>query len=409
MPEGEHYEPTPKKIADAEQMMTNAKRQASEEREKVSEAKKSNIEIETESAPEQEIPEPKEIYCSALRIKGMSRHESDPKVICDRADQTIDLIREQLQNSQGIDLIITPEYGFFFNPDGFSPLRFKQNEQGQYAIERGAPEVVLRLKQIQELAKEHKSNICIGTICEEDTIEGTTVLFNSAVVIDSDGEIIQIRRKTTGSDALGSPGNSKITLARGKKGLEALKTTPLTTEEDQISLEAYEKAAATAKPIEIKTKSGEVLKILIIICAESEENDDLFRFNHGAEVDLVIQVSAEGDDFLTAAFEHQQTGKTDITGRELLWEGGTQETDTDMESQTRYIRRLAGDTRERPTWKINSLREKLLANQIAKPGGIIIALDCCGRQAGYFPIGERGKVKNYEIQEKHVNGLLSVG
>jgi len=390
-----------------------------------SEEEKEEVEEKVEEEiPKEETPESltspeklrlKEVNLSALRARAISRYQENPDNIRESADQVMNLIKERLEDSPNTDLIITPEYSFYFNPDIFTPVQFQKNEEGKYEIAGGAEDIIERLRHIQELARKYKSNIILGTISEGEEIDKIPVWYNSAIVINNEGEIIQIRRKTSGSNALESPGNPKITLMRGKEGLETLKATQPRTKEDEISLKAYEKAVSTAKPIEINTKSGESFKILVLICGESRENEDLYQTNQNAEVDFVIQLSGEGDDFLTETFEYQQTGTAATIGKEKAQErhkiapevgwdkpGMIKKSIESAEEQAKRVQ-------ARPQWIINFLREKLLAHKVIKPGGMIVALDSVGQQASYFPISkEKARIKDYEIRKDSLAAHLLV-
>ena len=182
------------------------------------------------------------------------------------------------------DLIVTPEYTLYpsiFPPNYSYPIKISYdpiNKIYNVAPTQGAysQKIINVIKYIQSIADNLNINFVLGTVPEikyaaEDPRLGADVIFNTSLVIDTNGHIIGIKRKTKGSDWINSP-----------SGL------PLNEEY------VYNLALDTTSPFTLRNRGGAAFKILSIICAE-RNNTDLLERAKDFKVDILVNSEREGD------------------------------------------------------------------------------------------------------------------
>lgn len=186
-------------------------------------------------------------------------------------------------------LVVTAEYCFF---SANYPVSFTQTTEDSFQI-NGNGTLAKAIRQIQDIARDERTPRILGTVCEEVVVaSGVIIRFNTAIVINHLGEIIQLRRKTTGSD-------SPDILDEDKQDL------PIPERLEYIDL-AHHLSWSTMVPVELQL-SDEVVTALVLICAENNDPSTAPRLHNQfpffeseypkidlSKVDLVIAPFREG-------------------------------------------------------------------------------------------------------------------
>jgi phosphohistidine swiveling domain-containing protein len=178
-------------------------------------------------------------------------------------------LEDFIRANKGLDLVVTPEYAFgFFNDDLY--VEFSGTSNG-YIIKDGTKEIKEAIGNAQALARRFKINIILGTMRERLQVEGRTVYLNSAVIIDSLGNITHIRRKV-----------ADISVGDNKPDREQL--------EDSIVKNI---CLPSAKPVQLTNRNNKPFTLFTIICYERNDQDVLKQI--GSKVDMIVISAREGD------------------------------------------------------------------------------------------------------------------
>jgi len=222
----------------------------------------------TKNSPSPTPSTKKSIVVGAIKMKSNDRGN---------ADILLSKINALLKANSKVDLIVTPEYSLYeyvrYGAQSF-PLRII-NRSGSYEVineaktAKSAINIKNAILKIQALAKEKGFNIVLGTVPEVvykgEEGQKSNVIFNSQLVIDSNGKIIGVRRKVSGSDS-NTIGNSL----------------------------AYSLALKSVRSFSLTNKNKKSFSILPIICAE-KGSGDLLNKATSYGVDFIVNSESEGD------------------------------------------------------------------------------------------------------------------
>jgi len=81
------------------------------------------------------------------------------------------LVEKVLKEHPQTDLLTLGEHSFYYHPRVAEALEFARKEDGAIQIAEGQEEVVNALRDLQELARVYKTNICVGTVCEKESVQ----------------------------------------------------------------------------------------------------------------------------------------------------------------------------------------------------------------------------------------------
>jgi predicted amidohydrolase len=221
----------------------------------------------------------------------------------------IDKINRFLLSHGDVDLIVIPEYTLYPAPNaGYSLSRpyaveIRATADGYKVFDTGtvvSRAAVTAITQIQEIAKNFRTNIALGTIAEmkyksDDEKLGGDIIFNTMLIIDRDGKIAGLRRKVTGSDSL----NYDL-----KK--------PCNTDY------AHNLALGTVQPFYLKTREGKTFSIFPVICAENS-SPELLGLAKAFSVELLVISAREGDFPYERITKDIQTGALNPAGSDWQW------------------------------------------------------------------------------------------
>jgi predicted amidohydrolase len=264
------------------------------------------------------------------------------------------LVEKVLKEHPQTDLLTLGEHSFYYHPRVAEALEFARKEDGAIQIAEGQEEVVNALRDLQELARVYKTNICVGTVCEKESVQTVgedgdlSIYHNTAVIINSNGEITQIRRKTTGSESL-------VILEE--------------QENNNLVDKTKETAMSTITPVDLLNKNGDQFRVMVCICAE-RSNKDFYERAVNSEADVLLLVVHEGDDRYMAR------------SRSRLEEGFTSDVDTSRQ------------------WNGDLYIEMARRLRVLKPNGVILAADsAAGAESGVFYAGKRETIKEAKFED----------
>lgn len=343
--------------------------------------------------PNKEVNRPKvpvELVALRSSLRGIKRYfegdQIDPREIEKTCSGIVNLFNEAVRENPSSDFILAGEYSLYFHPNLAQPLEFEQKDDG-YEIVAGQPEVKTAIKRLQDLAKEAGVNLCIGTVCEKEVIDGIPVYHNTAVIIDNSGKIIHLRRKITGSEAImfleekySSDFLHKSTEIQPHRYGEVLlipgKDVFPQTGEQQIVAAAFLSALKTIKPIELSTRQGNIFTILVGICAE--RNEEVFLRQAGPCLANVIAfVVNEGDDHYTERSKAQFLGNSN--------------------------KHFVVTDKIQEEWEGSFFAEAAVHLGALKPDGVWIASDSCDKgSAGVFPVYDPESIEETTFRSKWV-------
>lgn len=233
--------------------------------------------------PNNEVLKPRiELNLTALKtsVKG-NRFDNGEQVRFENCIVIPNQIEEVLKTNRETDLLTTGEHTLFFHPNIAEAMKFDQDENGKVYCVSGQKEVMDAIVRIQNIARRYKANICLGTVCEQEEVssnDGDIYLIhhNTAIVIDSNGDIVQVRRKTTGSES----------------------ATETTEQGCMVYEQAKESALRTISPIELTNQKGEKFRALVCVCAERSDVQ-FYERAATADADVLVLMVDEGDDHYT--------------------------------------------------------------------------------------------------------------
>jgi hypothetical protein len=182
-------------------------------------------------------------------------------------------------------------------------VRFYQSD-GFFNIEDDGSIVYEAVQELQALADKFSTNLFIGTVRELQVIGEVGVHHNSGLVINSSGEIVQLRRKIHGTDAhkiidpkyqgldfwSHNTGHPKYRIP--KEGVRFADSRMNTV------AEAVQAALDTLRPVKLISKRGDSFTLLGIICSERADISLVDRINE-RDIDTVGVSAREGDDWFT--------------------------------------------------------------------------------------------------------------
>lgn len=207
----------------------------------------------------------------------------------ERGKAVANLFEETIKKNPNLDLVIGPEYAFYKWPQYVDwrdpstrgkPLVF-QEHNGIYFPVGGDKQILTLLDKLVLLARDTQTNLCLGTVCESELIDGVEISHNTAIVIDNKGRVIQLRRKFTGSDTL--------------------QTENQTTPDQTVTARAIQSALNSINPVTFTTKSGHAFTSLIAVCAERDDPTywQVAQQRIKQPVDSILMIVWEGDDLYT--------------------------------------------------------------------------------------------------------------
>ena len=179
-----------------------------------------------------------------------------------------------------LDLVVTPEYALyknFYSPTVVTPITFNQQYiegVGEiYTVALGQDSLfgVSTIKMIQNVAKQKQINFVLGTVPEKML---DNYIFNSQLIINKDGYIVGIRRKTF--------------------DIRPTETT-----------EAYNFALNSVKSYILSTKDNNYFSILPIICGERFDIN-LMAKAANLNVDVLVGSDQEADYQMAAVTQSVQ-------------------------------------------------------------------------------------------------------
>jgi hypothetical protein len=197
----------------------------------------------------------------------------------------INRIQAVLHDHPTTDILVTPEYTLYSNYLD-SPVRVNCSVSACSVTPTDSPaslELYQTILTIQQLAQSTHTNIILGTVAEvalavqyPDQLT-SDVIFNSQLIINHQGQVIGVRRKTTewyssDSDCRFYHDQSSPACARA----------------------AYQMALATVKPYQVTLHCGRPYTIFTSICGE-RINQDLIDRAADFNVDLIVNSESEGD------------------------------------------------------------------------------------------------------------------
>ncbi|MFA4888979.1 MAG: PQQ-binding-like beta-propeller repeat protein [Candidatus Omnitrophota bacterium] len=182
------------------------------------------------------------------------------------------------------DLIVTPEYSLFLNFGlGYKlihPIKAVYNSASKtYSInatDTNSQKLLNIINQVRNIARTSRVNIALATVPEivnasdDSRLQGVNVIFNSMLIIDLNGEVVAVKRKTQGSDRWNTS----------------------TSVSDTSYI--YQLTLNTSGPVDLSTRDGKSFRIFPIICAECD-NSDLLEQAKSANADLLVKAENEGD------------------------------------------------------------------------------------------------------------------
>ena len=324
-------------------------------------------------------------------------------------DELIRPFEEILHAHPEIDLIAAPEYYFFNNPNVKTPLKFAYSGN-EYLLVSGDPELIEGMNKLTKLAKDTRTSICVGTVCEAEDIEDVQVFHNTAIIIDSDGKIVQLRRKFTGSDSIRFTDDNYDTNDffwhdENDKYRDGIfipdRNFNPSSKEERIMVKAMWSAQDSIKPLRLKSKNGEAYSVLVGICAEMHDE----RFSMQAtdtKTDVLLSVALEGDAHYTEHSELQLFGEIDAGSL----------TNKILKYQTDGLPAWEDPLARSREWAENYIRgkDKIIsrdlnyakAHNTVSEKGLWVAVDGYEDQAGVFPVSRRESVKTANFTKDYL-------
>ncbi len=231
------------------------------------------------------------------------------------------------------------------------PFEFRQEKDGTYSMQAGDPKLIQTVKEIQNLAASHKTNILLGTVCEKRTINEYDLYQNTLLVINHEGEIVKLRRKINETDVPTLSNEEQLALKHRFNG-----TSPSFVDPNpayQAYIQAETETRQSLSPVTLQTRTGDSMSILPVICAERSGMRELLAKEWGQKIDIVSIAIDEGDDRINT-MQHLST--THAYTKEYKW----------------FKYHFGFD---------------LLANK-NNPNGVFVVADAAGAAAGVFSVNQ---------------------
>ncbi len=317
---------------------------------------------------------------------------------------------QKVARQEPFDMLIAPEYTFYKRDRGYDfdteekpkPLVFEQTN-GIYTPVAGDQEIIDSIGMLADLARETETNLCIGTVCEQEIIDSIPVFHNSAIVLDAKGNIVQVRRKFIGSDtAVTDDYRYDVTQSYGwniDSYIEAI-AHPQTSDQE-FTAKAIQSALNTIQPVTLKTKKGDEFTTLIAICRERDSRDYLLQAQRALlnPVDAILVPVREGDDYYTERSQIALYGDLDAGPLRQRYET--------IEEQQQALEQTKDWWNNSPMKNSWGGYEQYMQNAVQRgvlsQRGIWLFSDgASSGSVGIFPAGERQAIKSTQFAENYL-------
>lgn len=235
----------------------------------------------------------------------------------------INQAKDIIKDHPDVDVIMTPEYAFFDYILETSYIKLEKSG-GIYTLNTtdGDAKIIKALQEFLTFSKDNNVQLILGTIPLKLDVDlsvypnlEATLVFNSTLIINNKGEIIDYDLKVRGSDwVVGKryPAFKYITPSDYKSSdgyiSQDLGTTYLVA--DNIDLKAKDAVKLTNSTTKVRTitsKTGGVFKYATMICAERHSHEMLDAYKD-EKVDVLFYQEHEGYYWFKDLMETIQTG-----------------------------------------------------------------------------------------------------
>ena len=234
-------------------------------------------------------------------IKQYSYNPSDLTQKISLLNSKIDKLLTDFPNT---DLIITPEYLLY---SGISltesdPIRLNCSAASCSIVNpatTNAEKIANEIAALQNTADDKKINIILGTVVEDEIIDGKDIKFNSQLFIDKTGQIIGRHRKFNEYSEIGPYSSTQINTTYCSSHGTAT-----------ICQKVKQAIELTDKTFVFQNKdNSKSIKFVGVICGERAE-DEFISNMAGANVDFIMNSEREGDcsyEQITNAIQNETT------------------------------------------------------------------------------------------------------